>query len=140
MLVYGESCPRLHLFELEDQPSFPVLLCDLATDYLSFIQTSCRLDRSIRQVLLEALRTADAFPGFYPGKGLRSKKMENWVASKLRNTSPASYLTFVFACASASIGRVTVRLRRLPPRPAFNSFPSSFDYDVMSRRDRRLRG
>jgi len=29
--------PRLHLFELEDQPWFPGIVHDLATDYLRFI-------------------------------------------------------------------------------------------------------
>ena len=41
---------RRHLFELEDQPWFPRLVRDYATDYLQFIQASVRLDRAIAPV------------------------------------------------------------------------------------------
>src|SRR4051812_39141376 len=47
---------RLHLFELEDQPWFPDLIRDLATDYLSFIQAAFRLHRPIVPLLGQALR------------------------------------------------------------------------------------
>src|SRR2546423_5028728 len=47
---------RLHLFELEDQPWFPDLIRDLATDYLCFIQATFHLHRPIVPLLGEALR------------------------------------------------------------------------------------
>lgn len=47
---------RWHLFELEDQPWFPAVVRDLATDYLHFIETQFSLHRSIAPVLAEALR------------------------------------------------------------------------------------
>lgn len=50
------SFPRLHLFEFEDQPWFPPLVRDLATDYLFFIQSALKLYRPIVSVLAEALR------------------------------------------------------------------------------------
>src|SRR2546423_9137314 len=49
---------RLHLFELEDQPWFPDLIRDLATDYLCFIQATFHLHRPIVPLLGEALRTS----------------------------------------------------------------------------------
>lgn len=48
--------PRLHLFELEDQPWFPAVIRDLATDYLRFIEDSFRLHRPVVALLGEALR------------------------------------------------------------------------------------
>lgn len=42
---------RLHLFELEDQPWFPGVIRDLATDYLQFIQTKFRLDRAMAPIV-----------------------------------------------------------------------------------------
>lgn len=46
---------RRHLFELEDQPWFPRVVRDLATDYLQFIQTSVRLDRAVAPLIRRAL-------------------------------------------------------------------------------------
>jgi hypothetical protein len=37
--------PRFHLFEFEDQPWFPGVVRDLATDYLCFIQSALGLHR-----------------------------------------------------------------------------------------------
>ncbi len=42
---------RLHLLELEDQPWFPRIVRDLATDYLQFIQTNFRLDRAMAPIV-----------------------------------------------------------------------------------------
>jgi|tagenome__1003787_1003787.scaffolds.fasta_scaffold20830535_2 hypothetical protein len=47
---------RFHLFELEDQPWFPGIVRDLATDYLHFIEMRFALHRSIVPRLAEALR------------------------------------------------------------------------------------
>lgn len=52
--------PRLHLFEFEDQPWFPALIRDFATDYLCFVQSALRLDRPIDPVLAAALRATGA--------------------------------------------------------------------------------
>jgi hypothetical protein len=49
--------PRVHLFELEDQPWFPATVRDLATDYLRFIETRFGLHRAVLQPLGDALRT-----------------------------------------------------------------------------------
>jgi hypothetical protein len=51
---------RRHLFELEDQPWFPEVIRDLATDYLHFIETRLALHRSIVPLLAEALRRTGA--------------------------------------------------------------------------------
>lgn len=45
---------RFHLFELEDQPWFPAVVRDLATDYLHFIQHAVKLEGA----LLPLVRTA----------------------------------------------------------------------------------
>ena len=46
---------RLHLFELEDQPWFPAIIRDLATDYLHFIQERTHIDRAMTPLLRRAL-------------------------------------------------------------------------------------
>ena len=46
---------RLHLFELEDQPWFPAVIRDLATDYLQFIQARVRIDRAMTPLVRRAL-------------------------------------------------------------------------------------
>jgi hypothetical protein len=51
---------RRHLFELEDQPWFPAVVRDLATDYLQFFQTRFRLHRAMTPIvrrLLEETKT-----------------------------------------------------------------------------------
>lgn len=49
--------PRLHLIEFEDQPWFPTVIRDFATDYIHFIETAFRLHRPVVALLGEALRT-----------------------------------------------------------------------------------
>jgi len=51
---------RFHLFELEDQPWFPVVVRDLATDYLQFIQTRFRLDRAMMPIIRRVLEQSGA--------------------------------------------------------------------------------
>src|SRR6187402_1698958 len=51
---------RLHLFELEDQPWFPAVIRDLATDYLQFIQTRLRIDRAMAPLVRRALEKSGA--------------------------------------------------------------------------------
>jgi hypothetical protein len=48
--------PRVHLFELEDQPWFPNIIRDLATDYLQFMETKMKLHRPVVRLLANALR------------------------------------------------------------------------------------
>lgn len=48
--------PRLHLFELEDQPWFPATIRDLATDYLRFAEAQFSLHRPVVKLLADALR------------------------------------------------------------------------------------
>lgn len=50
--------PRLQLFELEDQEWFPATPRDLATDYLSFVETKFALHRPVVPLLRELLRTS----------------------------------------------------------------------------------
>ena len=46
---------RLHLFELEDQPWFPRVVRDLATDYLHFIQHAVKLEGALLPLVKKAL-------------------------------------------------------------------------------------
>jgi hypothetical protein len=54
------TIPRIHLFELEDQPWFPVVVRDLATDYLHFMETTFSLHTPVVALLAEALRVTKA--------------------------------------------------------------------------------
>jgi hypothetical protein len=51
---------RFHLFELEDQPWFPAVVRDLATDYLQFIQTQSRIDRAMAPIVRRVLEQSGA--------------------------------------------------------------------------------
>jgi hypothetical protein len=51
---------RFHLFEFEDQPWFPGIVRDLATDYLCFMQSALGLHRPIVSVLADALEATGA--------------------------------------------------------------------------------
>ena len=51
--------PRLHVFELEDQPWLPAVVRDLATDYLHFLETKFSLHRPVVAILAEALQTTN---------------------------------------------------------------------------------
>jgi hypothetical protein len=51
---------RLHLFELEDQPWFPTVVRDLATDFLHFIETRLALNRAVAPMLAEGIRRTGA--------------------------------------------------------------------------------
>jgi hypothetical protein len=48
--------PRLHLFELEDQPWFPAVIRDLATDYLRHVESKFALHRCVVGSLADVLR------------------------------------------------------------------------------------
>ena len=52
--------PRLHLFELEDQPWFPAGIRDLATDYIHFVEITFRLHRPVVALLAQTLRATKA--------------------------------------------------------------------------------
>jgi hypothetical protein len=52
--------PRLHLFELEDQPWFPATIRDLATDYIHFLGTKFALHVPAVPLMAEALRLTGA--------------------------------------------------------------------------------
>ena len=51
---------RFHLLELEDQPWFPAVVRDLATDYLQYIQTRFRLDRAMAPIVRRLLEQSGA--------------------------------------------------------------------------------
>lgn len=46
---------RLHLLELEDQSWFPVVVRDLATDYLQFAQTATGMHKTLTPLIRDAL-------------------------------------------------------------------------------------
>jgi hypothetical protein len=48
--------PRLHLFEIEDQPWCPQVFRDFATDYLHYVQTRFELHRAMVPLLRNALQ------------------------------------------------------------------------------------
>ena len=52
--------PRVQGFELEDQPWFPAVIRDLATDYLLFMETTFALHRPVVNLLAENLRAAQS--------------------------------------------------------------------------------
>jgi hypothetical protein len=52
--------PRARLFELEDQPWFPAVVRDLATDYLHFMEARFALHRPVVPLLADALRATGA--------------------------------------------------------------------------------
>ncbi len=63
--------PRLQLFELEDQPWFPTVPRDLATDYLRFMETRFALHRPAVALVAELLGSisADAVVDLCSGGG-----------------------------------------------------------------------
>ena len=47
----------MHLFELEDQPWFPAIIRDLATDYIHFVEVTFQLCRPVVPLLADAFRS-----------------------------------------------------------------------------------
>jgi hypothetical protein len=131
--------PRLHLFELEDQPWFPATIRDLATDYLHFMQTAVSMHRAMLPFLEEVLtagrttRIVDLCSG---GSGpvpaivaeLREKGMP--VTATLTDLYPnVSALEHIVAHSGGAIDYVarSVDARAVPPelrglRTLFNGF------------------
>ena len=56
----GMPIPRLQLFELEDQSSFPTVIRDLCTDYIQFIEITFCLHRPVVPLLAAALHTTQS--------------------------------------------------------------------------------
>ena len=50
--------PRIHLFELEDQPWFPSAIRDFGTDYLQFMERLTDAHRPVVPLLADALRAS----------------------------------------------------------------------------------
>ena len=50
--------PRIHLFELEDQPWFPSVIRDFGTDYLQFMERLMATHRPVVPLLADALRVS----------------------------------------------------------------------------------
>lgn len=130
---------RRHLFELEDQPWFPRLVRDYATDYLQFIQASVRLDRAIAPVFRRALeegRTCDVVDLCSGGSGplvmLVKDLADAGVAVHVTLTDLFPNIPAFEAIAGASDGRITfesapVDARAVPAalqglRTIFNGF------------------
>ena len=119
---------RLHLLELEDQPWFPATIRDLATDYLQFIQTHFRLDRTMAPLvarLLEATGTRRIVDLCSGGSGPLLLLLEDLAAQGIEARATLTDLfpnipTFA-AIAAASNGRIdferqAVDARRVPDR------------------------
>ena len=52
--------PRLHLFELEDQPWFPHTIRDFATDYLRFVEAKFALHKPVVPLVRDVLERSGA--------------------------------------------------------------------------------
>jgi hypothetical protein len=130
---------RLHLFELEDQPWFPAVIRDLATDYLQFIQERFRIDRAMTPLVrraLDAAGTTEIVDLCSGGSGPLSGIVGDLAAAgrKIHATLTDLFpnLAAFDKIAAASRGLVSyerepVDARRVPPRLAglrtiFNGF------------------
>ncbi|HET7696003.1 MAG TPA: hypothetical protein VFK57_09875 [Vicinamibacterales bacterium] len=130
---------RLHLLELEDQPWFPAIVRDLATDYLQFIQERFRLDRAMTPLVRRALdggRTSEIVDlcsgGSGPLLGVVTALAANGrkVHATLTDLYPNLAAFEKIAAASGglvSYERTPVDARRVPPhlgglRTMFNAF------------------
>jgi hypothetical protein len=131
--------PRFHLFEFEDQPCFPALVRDLATDYLRFVQSALRLHRPIVPVLAIALRATGAreILDLCSGGGGLTVSLQRALATlgvpvRITLTDRFPNLGAFQRIAEASSGRLSfvgesVDARSVPPRlkgfrTIFNSF------------------
>jgi hypothetical protein len=130
---------RCHLFELEDQPWFPAVVRDLATDYLHFIQHALKLEGALLPLIRKALvdgRTTKIVDLCSGGSGPVPALVERLNAEGTRVTAT---LTDLFpnvaafeAVATQSHGAITfepepVDARAVPPslaglRTIFNGF------------------
>jgi len=119
---------RFHLFELEDQPWFPAVIRDLATDYLQFIQTRFRLDRAMAPLVARVLeqsgtrRIIDLCSG---GSGplllIVSDLADQGIEAKATLTDLFPNIPAFAEIAAASRGRIDferqpVDARDVPPR------------------------
>jgi hypothetical protein len=119
---------RFHLFELEDQPWFPAVIRDLATDYLQFIQTRFRLDRAMAPLVARVLeqsgtrRIIDLCSG---GSGplllIIADLAEEGIEAKATLTDLFPNIPAFAEIAAASRGRIDferqpVDARDVPPR------------------------
>ena len=141
--------PRLHLFELEDQPWFPATIRDLATDYLHFMGTRFALHQPTVALVARALQRSgcthivDLCSG---GAGPIPKLLDALAAQGVR---PHVTLTDRFPntqafqrVAVAANGQISFRnepvdARRVPPdarglRTMFNSFHHFRPGDAMA--------
>src|SRR5918995_7141011 len=130
---------RIHLFELEDQPWFPAVVRDLATDYLHFIQHALKLEGALLPLVRKALadgRTTKIVDLCSGGSGPVPALVERLNAE---GTPVTATLTDLYpnvaafeAIAAASRGAITfepesVDARAVPPslaglRTIFNGF------------------
>lgn len=130
---------RVHLFELEDQPWFPAVVRDLATDYLHFIQHAVKLEGALLPLMGRALsegrttRIVDLCSG---GSGPVPALVERLNAEGMPVTATLTDLypnvAAFEAIAAASGGTITfepgsVDARAVPPslaglRTIFNGF------------------
>src|SRR5690348_15744500 len=130
---------RFHLFELEDQPWFPAIVRDLATDYLQFVQERFRIDRAMTPLVRRALDEGKTSAivdlcsgGSGPLLGLVTDLAAEGRPVEATLTDLFPNLAAFEKISSASNGRVryepeSVDARRVPPRLAglrtiFNGF------------------
>ena len=131
--------PRVHLFELEDQPWFPAAIRDLATDYLRFMEETFALHRPVVALLAEALRATGAdrvvdlcSGGAGPVSALRKELAAEGLAVRFTLTDRFPNVPAFDRAAAASGGAIDfvadpVDARAVPPeltgfRTLFNAF------------------
>jgi len=131
--------PRVHLFELEDQPWFPATIRDLATDYLHFIEARFALHRPAVALVAEALRVNKArhivdlcSGGGGPIPGLLAELATHGLTPDVTLTDRFPNTRAFQQVASQTQGRISFRsepvdARAVPPdmrglRTLFNSF------------------
>ena len=130
---------RFHLFELEDQPWFPAVVRDLATDYLHFLQHALKLEGALLPLVRKALsegRTTKIVDLCSGGSGPVPALVERLNAEGRHVTATLTDLypnvAAFEAIAAASRGAITfepesVDARAVPPsltglRTIFNGF------------------
>jgi hypothetical protein len=133
------AIPRLHLFELEDQPWFPSVIRDLATDYLCFMESKFLFHRAMVEPLAEALRITKveqiidlASGGGGPAKGLQKELRERLIDIRFILTDRFPNEGAFQRTTEGSAGQIVAEMepidaRAVPPhltgcRTLFNAF------------------
>jgi hypothetical protein len=124
--------PRLHLFELADQPWFPSAIRDLVTDYLHFIATRLALHQPVASLLAEG----GSIPSLLHALAVHGVMPQVTLTDRFPNTQAFQQV------AAASNGQISfhndpVDARTVPPdmrgfRTMFNAFHHFRPRDAMA--------